>query len=148
MLEKLRIIFTIPELRQKILLTLFLLAIYRIGWQVPLPIVDQEKMAAQAQQQGGFADLLRTVAEAYSTASPALVRCGWGQERNRNGGGSHRDNDPRQYGKEGHEAPFAADLHGRRPAQGRTCLCLRPSAFAVVQRKMMARRRTIAQAVR
>ncbi len=32
MLEKLRIIFTIPELRQKILLTLFLLAIYRIGW--------------------------------------------------------------------------------------------------------------------
>ena len=62
MLEKLRIIFTIPELRQKILLTLFLLAVYRIGWQVPLPIVDQEKMALQAQQQGGIADLLRTVA--------------------------------------------------------------------------------------
>jgi preprotein translocase subunit SecY len=62
MLEKLRIIFTIPELRQKILLTLFLLAVYRIGWQVPLPIVDQQAMAAQAQQQGGFADLLRTVA--------------------------------------------------------------------------------------
>ena len=40
MLEKLRIIFTIPELRQKILLTLGLLAIYRVGWQVPLPIVD------------------------------------------------------------------------------------------------------------
>ncbi len=34
-LEKLRVIFTIPELRQKILLTLGLLAIYRIGWQVP-----------------------------------------------------------------------------------------------------------------
>ncbi len=62
MLEKLRIIFTIPELRQKILLTLFLLAVYRIGWQVPLPIVDQQAMAAQAQQEGGFADLLRTVA--------------------------------------------------------------------------------------
>jgi preprotein translocase subunit SecY len=30
-LEKLRIIFTIPELRQKILLTLGLLAIYRVG---------------------------------------------------------------------------------------------------------------------
>ena len=44
MLEKLRIIFTIPELRQKIFLTLFLLAIYRIGWQIPLPIVDQEAM--------------------------------------------------------------------------------------------------------
>ena len=62
MLEKLRIIFTIPELRQKILLTLFLLAVYRIGWQVPLPIVDQQAMAAQAQQTGGIADLLRTVA--------------------------------------------------------------------------------------
>jgi len=32
-----------PErLRQKILLTLGLLAIYRVGWQVPLPIVDAE----------------------------------------------------------------------------------------------------------
>ncbi|MFZ9681407.1 MAG: hypothetical protein ACO3CL_08320 [Bacteroidia bacterium] len=38
MLEKIRVIFTIPELRQKILLTLGLLAIYRVGWQVPLPI--------------------------------------------------------------------------------------------------------------
>ena len=32
-----------PELRQKILLTLLLLAIYRIGWQIPLPIVDQRR---------------------------------------------------------------------------------------------------------
>jgi anaerobic selenocysteine-containing dehydrogenase len=30
--------------------------------------------------------VLRRVAEAYVQASPALVRCGWGQERNRNGG--------------------------------------------------------------
>ncbi len=44
MLDKLRIIFSIPELRQKIFLTLFLLAIYRIGWQIPLPMVDQEAM--------------------------------------------------------------------------------------------------------
>ena len=48
MLEKLRIIFTIPELRQKILLTLGLLAIYRVGWQVPLPIVDPKAMTAFA----------------------------------------------------------------------------------------------------
>ena len=46
MLEKLRIIFTIPELRQKILLTIFLLAIYRVGWQIPLPIINQEEVAA------------------------------------------------------------------------------------------------------
>ena len=44
MFEKIRIIFTIPELRQKILLTLGLLAIYRVGWQVPLPIVDPAAM--------------------------------------------------------------------------------------------------------
>jgi preprotein translocase subunit SecY len=61
-LEKLRIIFTIPELRQKILLTLGLLAIYRVGWQVPLPIIDPKAMAAFGQEAGGFADILKTVA--------------------------------------------------------------------------------------
>ena len=29
---------------------------------------------------------LRTVVEWYATSSPAVIRCGWGQERNRNGG--------------------------------------------------------------
>jgi preprotein translocase subunit SecY len=61
-LEKIRVIFTIPELRQKILLTLGLLAIYRVGWQVPLPIVDPKAMTAFAEQAGGIGDLLRTVA--------------------------------------------------------------------------------------
>jgi preprotein translocase subunit SecY len=61
-LEKLRIIFTIPELRQKILLTLGLLAIYRVGWQVPLPIVDPRAMTDFAQEAGGLGDLLKTVA--------------------------------------------------------------------------------------
>jgi len=46
MLEKLRVIFTIPELRRKIFLTIFLLAIYRVGWQIPLPIIDQQQVAA------------------------------------------------------------------------------------------------------
>src|SRR5262249_19859031 len=44
MWEKIRVIFTIPELRQKILLTLLFLAIYRVGWFIPLPIVNQEVM--------------------------------------------------------------------------------------------------------
>jgi len=39
MLEKLRIVFTIPELRQKIFLTLMLLGIYRIGYQIRLPVM-------------------------------------------------------------------------------------------------------------
>jgi anaerobic selenocysteine-containing dehydrogenase len=42
-----------------------------------------ERAALEA---GVLADDLRRVAEAYAAASPALVRCGWGPERNRNGG--------------------------------------------------------------
>src|SRR5438876_8050650 len=37
-------IFKIKELRTKILITVLFLAIYRIGFHVPLPIVDQQKM--------------------------------------------------------------------------------------------------------
>ena len=44
MWEKLRVVFSIPELRNKILLTLALLAIYRIGWQISLPIIDSAKV--------------------------------------------------------------------------------------------------------
>jgi preprotein translocase subunit SecY len=53
MLEKIRVIFTIPELRQKILLTLFLLAIYRIGWQIPLPMIDQGAVSEFAKNMSG-----------------------------------------------------------------------------------------------
>jgi preprotein translocase subunit SecY len=49
---KIKAIFTIPELRQKILLTLLFLAIYRIGFSIPLPFVDQRKMT-QAMGAGG-----------------------------------------------------------------------------------------------
>lgn len=64
MWEKIRVIFTIPELRQKILLTLGLLAIYRVGWQIPLPIVDQAAMKRvfEAQDAGGLAQLVSQVA--------------------------------------------------------------------------------------
>ncbi|MDH3717231.1 MAG: preprotein translocase subunit SecY [Planctomycetota bacterium] len=62
MWEKIRIIFTIPELRQKILLTLLFLAIYRIGWQIPLPIVDRDQMTAHFSQTGGLGDVLQQVA--------------------------------------------------------------------------------------
>ena len=46
MWEKIRVVFTIPELRKKILFTLGLLLVYRVGWQIPLPIIDQAKMTA------------------------------------------------------------------------------------------------------
>lgn len=35
---------------------------------------------------GVSADSIRALAELYAASSPALIRCGWGQERNRNGG--------------------------------------------------------------
>jgi preprotein translocase subunit SecY len=63
MWEKIRVVFTIPELRQKILLTLGLLAIYRIGWQIPLPIVDTAQMTAYFDKQaGGLGQLMQQVA--------------------------------------------------------------------------------------
>ncbi len=39
-----------------------------------------------AETAGIDADALEGVAELYATSTPALIRCGWGLERNRNGG--------------------------------------------------------------
>jgi preprotein translocase subunit SecY len=63
MWEKIRVVWQIPELRQKILLTLGLLAIYRLGFQIPLPIVDPVKVqAATTGDGGGVTDVLQQVA--------------------------------------------------------------------------------------
>jgi preprotein translocase subunit SecY len=58
--EQLFVIFKIPELRKKILLTLLLLAVYRIGYYVPLPVVDQQKLAEKmsAAQSGALGQVL------------------------------------------------------------------------------------------
>src|ERR671912_748820 len=50
-------IFRVPELRNKVLFTLMMLAIYRIGYHVPIPGVNQEGLAslAETQAQGGSA---------------------------------------------------------------------------------------------
>ncbi len=61
MWEKLRVVITIPELRKKILFTLGLLAIYRIGWQIPLPIINQEQVG-QMFGGGGLAQFMDRVA--------------------------------------------------------------------------------------
>lgn len=44
MFSKLLTVFRIPELRNKILLTIVLLAVYRLGFHVYLPFVNQEKV--------------------------------------------------------------------------------------------------------
>jgi preprotein translocase subunit SecY len=57
---KIKAIFSIPELRQKILLTLLFLAIYRIGYSIPLPFVDQKEMN-KGMGGGGLANILSFV---------------------------------------------------------------------------------------
>src|SRR5438552_530899 len=61
MFEKLANIFRIPDLRKRILFTLMMLAIYRLGGHIPTPGIDANRLAAYfAQNQGslfGFIDL-------------------------------------------------------------------------------------------
>jgi preprotein translocase subunit SecY len=55
MFQTLLNIFRVPELRNKVLFTLFMLGIYRIGYHVTLPGVDQDQFAQmdKQRQQGG-----------------------------------------------------------------------------------------------
>lgn len=53
MLSKLTMIFRVPELRQKIVLTFILLAVYRLGFQIPLPFTDQAQLNAAIEGMGG-----------------------------------------------------------------------------------------------
>lgn len=61
MFEKIRVVFAIPELRQKIWLTILFLAIYRLGWYIPLPVIDQ-RAVGKLEQQGGVGDFVSRVA--------------------------------------------------------------------------------------
>ncbi len=65
MLTKLIMMFRIPELRNKILLTVGLLAVYRLGFWVPLPFIDQELFKAQMDKLqssgGGFGQVIQMV---------------------------------------------------------------------------------------
>lgn len=66
MLAKLFTVFRIPELRQKIVLTLILLAVYRMGFAIPLPFLDQDQfgqaMKRLSEQQGGLGQVIQVVA--------------------------------------------------------------------------------------
>src|ERR1044072_4984779 len=53
-MNKIFTIFHVPELRRKILITSLFLLIYRMGYFVPLPVVDQQRLAeAMAALQAG-----------------------------------------------------------------------------------------------
>lgn len=64
MLEKIKVIFSIPELRKKILLTLLLLMVFRVGSWIHLPVIDQSKLGqfAKNMNSDNLGELLNTVA--------------------------------------------------------------------------------------
>lgn len=64
MFSKLLTVFRVPELRQKILLTIGLLAVYRMGFSITLPFIDHQaiKEATSAGGTGtGLGDMLKMV---------------------------------------------------------------------------------------
>ncbi|MCH9654934.1 MAG: preprotein translocase subunit SecY [Planctomycetes bacterium] len=65
MLGKLLVLFKIPELRNKILLTLGLLAIYRMGFWIALPFVNQELLTETLKdlstQSGGLGQVMQVI---------------------------------------------------------------------------------------
>ena len=50
-------LFKVPEIRNKILITLGLLLIYRIGFYIPLPGVNAERALANVGNMDGFGRL-------------------------------------------------------------------------------------------
>ena len=59
MIAKAVAILSIPDLRRKLLLTIILLSVYRMGFWIPLPIVNQERMQSNLEkiQHGGLGGL-------------------------------------------------------------------------------------------
>jgi preprotein translocase subunit SecY len=53
MWEKIRVIFTIPELRRKVFFTLALLGVYRIGSHIPLPVFSRVQLEKIFNTEGG-----------------------------------------------------------------------------------------------
>ncbi|MDH5551016.1 MAG: molybdopterin-dependent oxidoreductase, partial [Gemmatimonadota bacterium] len=56
------------------------------GVEVLLDAAEPWTVERAADATGVRADHIRTLARAYADASPAVIRCGWGLERNRHGG--------------------------------------------------------------
>jgi preprotein translocase subunit SecY len=62
MWQKLRLVWQIPELRKKILFTLLMLAVYRLGYQIQLPFVSAEALQNFQSDSNTFGDFLSTAA--------------------------------------------------------------------------------------
>src|SRR5437667_4244228 len=79
-MNKLITIFKIPELAQKIGITLLFLAIYRIGYHIPLPVLDQQRFAEvmRGAQQGAFGQILGFVSLFSGGQLGQSTIFGWG----------------------------------------------------------------------
>src|SRR5262245_26255203 len=79
-MNKLITIFKIPELAQKIGITLLFLAIYRVGYHIPLPMLDQDKVAEfmKSASQGAFGQILGFVSLFSGGALSQSTIFGWG----------------------------------------------------------------------
>src|SRR5215813_11050174 len=72
MFAKFVTVFKIPELRNKILLTLFLLFVYRMGFYITLPPIDQAVMTknfAKMQEQGNPLGQTLKLVELFSASN-------------------------------------------------------------------------------
>src|SRR5438067_6549494 len=79
-MNKLITIFKIPELAQTIGITLLFLVIYRIGYHVPLPFIDQSRLASYmaGAQQGAFGQILGFVSLFSGGTMSQAVIFTWG----------------------------------------------------------------------
>jgi len=79
-MNKLITIFRVPELSRKILITVLFLAVYRIGYYVPLPVIDQAEMQRQMQsaQQGALGQILGFVSMFSGGNLSQACIFGWG----------------------------------------------------------------------
>jgi preprotein translocase subunit SecY len=66
--------FKVPELRNKLLFTLGMLIIYRLGFWIPIPGVNQEQLAQMFQQQGGDSSPLAKIATMVSLFSGGALQ--------------------------------------------------------------------------
>ncbi|MBQ9372311.1 MAG: preprotein translocase subunit SecY [Thermoguttaceae bacterium] len=78
MFSKFKTMFSIPELRKKILLTLGLLAIYRLGWNIFLPMIDTRMVSAFNTGGADLGDLLNQVAVFSGTQLDQMTIFGLG----------------------------------------------------------------------
>ncbi len=71
--DQLQTIGKIPEeLRKKIFITLLFLCVYRVGYYVPLPMIDQQKLADKMQSRSNW-ERLRQVLGFVSRSSLAVT---------------------------------------------------------------------------